>query len=441
MRTGASGDAAVSRWRPHGRVWLILAAAVAVVLVAGGTVLLVHGGGNSPDTVALSTPRYRSDPLAQAKPLADKDIAKHCGVSRATRHTVVPDADKMGKCEWYSLQRGSDGASVHCQLCPSAGGDVKRHLSVSVDASKGNDVTSPIGAAMIDIHQQREQAAVGPVPYRTVTGLGEEAIARYVPSSDGGASVVFRYRNVVVSIGYDGDTTVGKDRRQVPLPKKAALRAALRVATDVAGALGGQVPAKPAFGTLPAGAHALTTVPKTCDAVPRPVVDTLTPDADRTGQTTYRALGAVQALQTVWSIRMVAAHTCTWHSEPSCCTDGDTDHGPTRTLTVTMWATPDDRPGGATRAATRVYRVLHSDARGQHHRFHLLTGPGDEAFEEYLPADGGEDDPTAQVVLRVRNVLAVVQYSGDDDGPSIPRSRAIDGAYTAATAVARSLAT
>lgn len=152
-----------------------------LALAVTGTVLLTSGG--SDDVAPLSIPRTRADPVPTAKPLTDSDIPKDCGVSGVTRKKLVPGAHLLDHCHWYALNKGGKD----CGLCPTSSGDSERGLDVEIDMSDGLNESSPVGRTIMSLAALRRQAAPSSTPFRTVTGLGEQAMARYAPSvSQGG---------------------------------------------------------------------------------------------------------------------------------------------------------------------------------------------------------------------------------------------------------------
>jgi len=418
-----------------------IVAVVAILLVTGLVVLTTSVWSSDGDTDrALATPHTKPDPVPTAKLLTDKDIPEHCGISKATRTKLAPGADDEGDgCRWYSLNAGKDD----CDFCPTAAGDRERVLDVSVQTEKGVNDTSPISQAMQDLDTLQTQAAASSIPFRTVTGLGEEAIARYVPggTQDGG-TIVFRYRNALVTVNYHGRDISGKNRRQRSVPKKEAMDAVLRAAAETAGKLDTDVPSKPKITSPSTGPPALTHVPKPCDAVPETTLDQVAPDADRSGQPGSAFKNAVDSVRHNATMR-----TCTWQTRPTCCADDGSDEGPARNLTVSLVPLPDRSRGSGTREATRVFRTMHRDARyiqtsdKQNNAFRMLTGPGDQAFSTYEIGSDSTADSQARVFFRVRNVLIAVSYSGADDERAISRKQAIDSAYTVAVQVAKSLPT
>lgn len=424
------------RWLPRGvKGWT--AVALVVVLLGVGVPILVRNLGDNGEraAVALMAPRYRADPLAAPELLDKSDLAGNCGVSRATRDELVPQADLMNHCEWYSLT-GVDGGDRNCAFCPARSGDVVRHLRVSLgfNSDESDDDISSIGAAMRNIQHLRSQAAGGTVPFSRVTGLGDEGIARYVPVSNRGATVVFRYRNATVSVGYYGDTTAGKDRHRVLLPKRRALEGALRVAAEVAASLGTQ--ASPKLAGQPSGEAALRDVPKPCDTVPKAVLDTVSHDADRSGRTTYHGPMAP-------FVDTVTDRTCVWTgstTDPN--SDDAIDDRTEQALSVSLATFADnDRTGPGSRTAAHIYRANHYNARHAGHHFHVLAGIGEQAYEEYVPSSGGKDVPSARVVSRAHNVLITVEYFATRErfDEPIDRAKALASAYTVASDVARAM--
>ena len=414
--------------------------AVAILLVTGLVVLTTTVWNSGSDTNrTLATPHTKPDPLPTAKLLTDKDIPDGCGISKATRNKLAPGADNEGDdCRWYSLNAGKDD----CDFCPTAAGDRERVLDVSVQAEDGVNDISPIGQAMASLDTLRFQADNSSVPFRAVTGLGEDAVARYVPgTTQGGGTVIFRYRNAVVTANYHGRDISGKNRRQQQVPKREALHAALRAATDVAAHLGTDVPSKPKITTPPAAPPALTKTPKPCDMVPETTLDQVAPGAHRSGQPGSAFGGTVGFARQNATMR-----TCVWRVTPICCADDGSDEGPERGLAVSVIPLPDRSRSGA-QEATRLFRRMHYDTRyiqtsgQQNNAFRMLTGPGDQAFRTYRIDPDGSDEPVAQVIFRVRNVLVAVEYSGADDERTIPRKQAIDSAYTVAVQAAKSLPT
>lgn len=170
-----------------------------LALAVTGTVLLTSGG--SDDVAPLSIPRTRADPVPTAKPLTDSDIPKDCGVSGVTRKKLVPGAHLLDHCHWYALNKGGKD----CGLCPTSSGDSERGLDVEIDMSDGLNESSPVGRTIMSLAALRRQAAPSSTPFRTVTGLGEQAMARYAPSVSQGGAVQL----APVMIGIDADRIAG----------------------------------------------------------------------------------------------------------------------------------------------------------------------------------------------------------------------------------------
>lgn len=417
---------------PARRTTVALCIVIAILLVTGLIVKLTSG----PDTGehgdrALTAPRTRPDPVPTPKPLTEDDIPKDCGVSPATRTQLVPGDEKAGPCQWYSNRRDTDD----CGSCSTKSGGLDPALEMAVRMSDGDEDVSPIGQAMLSIDTLWTQAAAGSIPFRSVTGLGGEAVARYSPGTDqdGGATVVFRHRNALVTISYRSDSSDGQ------LPEKAALHGALRAAADAAGKLGTDVPSYPRIITPPAGPPALTHVPKPCDAVPETTLDRLVPDANSSRE-------QVPAFGTDIGITgRDVQRTCWWYETSTRHAGDGSREGAARDLVVSVAPFPDLGRGSGTREATRLFHKVHHDARhkqaGAAHpnAFHMLTGPGDQAFGSYETDPRGGTDPAGRVVFRMRNVLVAVQYSGKDGERTISQKQAVNAAYTAAVRVAKSL--
>src|SRR5699024_8465669 len=93
------------------------------------------------------------------------------------------------RCHWYSDHAGTPG----CDVCLGGSGDGERDLTVTIGVARGSDDESPVGQAMGEIQTMRADAAGTSVPYRLVAGLGDEAIARYMPVNAEYTAVVFRF--------------------------------------------------------------------------------------------------------------------------------------------------------------------------------------------------------------------------------------------------------
>ncbi|TDC95577.1 hypothetical protein, partial [Actinomadura sp. 7K507] len=118
-----------------------------------------------------------------------------CGVSPATVGRLVTEPRTMsdghkGECEWSS---GADGVS-------------RRMLTVGLTLSGGTPVRplvgpevgrSPVAAAMRSFRPKWSD-----VTPQAVTGLGDEALAQYSPST--GSTVVVRVGNAKVVVRYSG---------------------------------------------------------------------------------------------------------------------------------------------------------------------------------------------------------------------------------------------
>lgn len=425
---------------------------IAVVLVAGlvavGTVLLTSGGSHPDDgPPPLATPHTRPDPVPAWQPLTDSDIPDDCGVSADTRKKLVPGIGR-GDCRWSAVIDDQDD----CASCPSSSSGYKWVLDVTVDVQDGamGNWNSPFSEAMVSFIGQRKQAASNGDPYRTVRGLGDQAMIRYthghVTETEGGA-VVFRYHNAVVTVTYTGGVIRTADPANTQVSKKAALNGALRAASDVAGALDADAPAKPEITSSPAaGPRALTSLPPPCDMVPRATRNRMVPHAIK-DRAVLAPSGQVSLLFSRSTEQHCARRTA-YGESPS-------RSGPERHLTVTVASFPDQgQPGRGTRNATRVYLLWHHNARhlaGQHRSstFHALTGPGDQAFSRY-GASSAPNTKVARVSFRVRNVLVTVRYAGQNHagsgdsgsgGRPISKKQAIDSAYTVATKTAAALPT
>ena len=404
---------------------------VAILLVVGLLTVSVSGtvsGGH--DGTALATPTTRSDPLPAEKPLTGRLFPGRCGVSTATLDKLVPGAEPDPHCRWSAHD---DDGKANCESCLVASGGRARFLDVDVWAKNGSGEQTPLSEALLTFDETDAKAADSSIPMRRITGLGEEAIARYVPSLvSGGGNVVFRYRNVVVDVTYDGRNPV-KNRRSSQVPKKEAMNGAMRAATDVAKKLGTTVPSDPEFTPRLTGPRALARVPKPCDMVPEATLDQMAEDPTRSEGTVTLPTRLFVNLQHTF-------RTCEWKVEMTCCADDVSKEGAERRLTVSVAPIPDrTRPGSGTRTAARTYRMLHLIARARP-GFHALAGLGEQAFSGYgEPSGTSGDDEEGRVVFRVRNVLVVVSYSGADDERSMPRKRAVDGAYAVAARAAASL--
>ncbi|MEU5879599.1 hypothetical protein [Spirillospora sp. NPDC047279] len=387
--------------------------ALGAVLLAGTLVIFIVP---SSDDEAARLTEGRLTPAAAAAdrvPPAPGEPPSGCGLTKATLEALVPGADRsLEGCTWSSLDDREPGS--------------RRSLRVTQDEGfpRGMPVSSTSDALY----------ALSPDPPERLGGLGDdEALARYtVEGGEGVGEIVFSHRGSLVTVAYKGlDHRFADDSE--PLAEKPARAGALRAAVEVARRLGTR--ASPGPAAPPAATPPVRSVPKPCDSVPRGTLDKVAKGA-------VRSRGQSTLLSTTFG---AAVDSCVWTAG----TPADLPEPETRRwrwLQVTIARVPDREPGGGTAAAARAYLFLHRTARGDFpmtavrevRPFRALAGPGDQAF-------GGvwsQNDAHGRVVFRIRNVVAEVRYSGEDEPPGnalardIPEDTALDGAYTVALAVA-----
>jgi len=379
------------------RVIAALAAAVAVAVVL--TVLVRGGGAGAP----LVAPRYGPDPVPALRTLSAHDLPPRCGVRAATVRRYAPGghagAGRRAHCQWYSLNAGRK----RCGFCPSNGGDRERVLEVVISTGTTPTLGRSAGGDALRALDPAGLVTAG-TPGRTVTGLGDEALYRYSPALDGGATLTFRVGAAVATVTYSGRDFF-THRMPGEVPEKSAKPAVLAAAADVAGALHAR--ARPAFTPAGPGPVPLRHVPRPCDLVPGAVAGRLAAHATRTRAPVPPAIAAAVATQSG-----LAADTCAWDAA--------------RHLSVTLAWRPDRGRTLAVPEATRLYRESHEDARATGVR--ALRDLGDQAYAAY---GAPPDQRTAEVTYRYRDVIVLVTYSGATDAP-LPRATALTGAYTAA---------
>lgn len=439
------------------RVWMIGGAAAVVAALAVALVVVLEPGGDA-SGVRLSTPSYTADPVPKPRTPAEGDVSKRCGVSTATLHTYVPRADDLGhgdesgvvSCEWYSLNNGTRTCPA---LCPAGDGDSDRILEIGITKAEPDAIAdgSPDGDALRALDPASAPLIAAGDPARPVGGLGDEALYHYSPGlsksytprvntdvSTGGALLRFRAGAVVVTVTYSGrDFSDSGPVRQVV--EKQARPAVLAAATDIATAL--HAPAKPAL-TAPAAAALPPPAPRAvrpCELVPDDVVQRLA-----AGATRERPRDSVADSQPPYG---QASDSCEWDAEPTCCLHEDSDHRPERHLTVTVYAESEWRRGIAVAQATRLYLEHHDDARAAaQSAFHAVRGLGDQAYAAYRKIRPVSDTSGGEVTFRYRDLVVVVGYRGADgssaaeeDQHPLAEQTAVNGAYTAATAVLEAL--
>ena len=416
------------------RRWRLAAAAGSLALVLGAVIVVVVGRGTGSGGIA-------DGPLLAAPAAADRvpagrifeKLPRNCGVSDETALRLAPGADRdaekggvfrrggSGDCRWYSL----DDGKAECGWCL---GDFanERVLDVTITLAEGR-TQSPITEAM-DLVSRSEPDAPEPT---VVEGLGEEATARY--SADGateGAVVAFRVGNAVASVEYRGWDDAG-DRRET-IPEKTAMDGALAAAAEAAKSLGAPASPEPSTVKHPV-ARPLGRVPKPCDAVPGDTVDRVARDA-------YRRRGSSMLFPKMLQTGM-SGDTCMWKAE----TSRYADEGRSRTLKVSLAVAEERLPGMGVHTATRQYQGLHRNLRDGKTAgaddltgFTPLAGPGDRAFAVTRSGSGPSGD-VGVVVFQKRNVLVEVTYEGADGGTGLRGRTLVDGAYTVAVAVERTL--
>lgn len=436
------------------RVWLAGGAVVAVVALAV-VLIVVLTGRDDGSGVRLATPSYVADPVPRPKTLAKKDVPKRCGVSAATLRRYAPSADRLGDgdradadCTWYSQ---NNGKSKCPGFCPAGGGDTDRELEVGITPVGGDSAGSgsPDGDALRELDPADADLIAAGDPPRPVGGLGDEALydysaglsKDYLPGlntdvSTGGALLRFRTGAIVVTVTYSGRDFSGSGRvRQVA--EKQARPAVLAAATDIAKAL--HAPAKPAFAAAPAAVPPpAPRAVRPCELVPDDLVKRLA-----AGATRERPPGSVPNPPPPYG---QAADSCEWDAVPTCCLHEDSDHRPARHLTVTVYTESEWRRGMAVAQATRLYLEQHDDARtAALLDFHAVRGLGDQAFAAYGELQRQPGVAGGHVTFRYRDAVVDVDYSGAGDGSVTPdehpldKRTAVNGAYTAATAVLEAL--
>jgi hypothetical protein len=440
-------ESASGRARLDRRVLLGAGAAVTVLVLVLAFLLSrePEGPGAREDlnVGTLATPKAVRDLVPQGPIITTYPAA--CGVPDDTARDLVrgsepggressPFADTSeGHCMWYALNEGDEKGGI---VPDSDRLRKERVLTVDISLSEATSQGSAIGRAIWETHREPVGAGARAVR-RTVTGLGEEAWASYSPALDVGAFVRFRVGNANVSVTYDGWDRTGKDPVRRQIPEQAAVDGALTAAAGIAKNLGVPTPASPGFARPQATSPPIRRLPKPCDTV---TDETLRKVANGA----YRERGGSASIfapaggTTIVGAAGTAEDTCEWTAGTP---TGDTleakDSG--RHLTVVIAMATDPHPGAATHIATREYVMRHHDARGGQ-RFMPVGGLGDQAFTAYGNASGGGSELAGRVVFRLRNVLVVVRYhaNSDDDDPLTP-NEAVNGAYTVALDVARSL--
>lgn len=413
----------------------LLGAAGALLLV--GAVLLavalvrIGDSAGPGEGARLPAPRAVPDPVPDG-PIVTA-MPANCGVSRRTARSLAPgsdpDAEKSGlfreggpgSCMWYSLNDGAE----RCGFCPRSDSHRKeRVLNVDIVRHTGTTGREAVLRAAQELGPAPD-LVVGRNPPRRVTGLGSQAVAYYSAERDTeGAIVTFRYGNAVTRVKYTGWDAPKGDGRQVTIPERIALAGALRAAAEAARGLG--VRADPVVAEPQPGAGLVRRPPKVCDLVRDRTAGLIAPRAERA-----RWVGSAFP-----GVPGVTYDTCEWTSR----TSELADEGAKRLLRVAVGVVGEWRPGMALAVAADAYTRMHMEGRlpTSGEGFTAVAGLGEQAYVLYRREAGGKGQ--ADVVLRYRNVLAEVTYSGTDGPTEIPRTQAVGAAYTAALDVAAALA-
>lgn len=379
------------RARPRAAVAVALAVACAAALAIWyplrGETSREHLGRGP-----YATPRTAPDRV----PPTLTELPKGCGLTEADLDALVPGGEPSGgPCRWRSSGRE------------------RRELAIS-DSAWPNTDRLPVGTT-------EDLSAYGDTPPRPVAGLGDSALA-YVDSTaaGNGGRIVLVVRDAVFTVAYTAEgagpemLTSGALRAASAFARKAAAPAAPKLGEPVRGRL---TPARP---------------PEACGAV----------SAKALGRTVGRPLTRKSgAAEKIGAVPELVGSGCLWQTEAE---------GGERALGVTVYASPEREPGSGAATAARAMRMLHRGARGDKgplgltsslnpSNFQPIAGLGDQAFGVYA-----ETRSEGRVFFRKRNLVVLVQYSGHDEdedeaAAALPVATAINGAYTVARDVERSL--
>jgi hypothetical protein len=448
-------------------------AAVAIALVVLLSTALVPGD-DAPETRpgarkdlmlgSLATPKTVQDPVPKG-PMISK-IPKACGVAAKTARELVPGSDAGGRerglfantdpghCRWYALNDGEERRG----FVPNTPALRKeRVLYVDIALNEASALASAVGSAMESVRTEKTRIGrVDPAatnlpgaPRPVVSGLGEEAWLRYSPAVDEGATAGFRVGNAYVTVQYTGWDRKGDDPVQRQVPEDAAVAGVLKAAAGVAKNIGVQTPSTPSVApqgspraaaqggqTPPAAGRAIRRPPRPCDAVsPETLV--------KVANGAYRERGGSSQLGGFG----LTSDTCDWSAQTATYDSGEDVPDSQRTLEVTIGVATDPQLGAV--LATREYLRMHLNARdskpddtlNQQRGFVALGGLGEQAFAAYGKFPQGGSQAPGRVVFRLRNVVVQVVYhdGGENDEAPLGKDEAINGAYTVALDVLRSL--
>ncbi|TDC58666.1 hypothetical protein E1281_00735 [Actinomadura sp. KC345] len=369
-------------------VAFVISIALVVVTPAPGSLDRLAAPPAGPD-------RVPEGPIIEAVP-------EGCGVSPATVGRLVAESRTMmrgpdGECSWSS---GADGVS-------------RRMLSVNVILSEGTAAgpmtaqaagRAPVAAAMRSFGPRWSD-----VTTRAVTGLGDEALAQFSPST--GSTVVTRVGNAKVIVRY---SDVGP-----PMPEETARSGAFTAAAEVVGRLGVRTPSRPAI--APAAPRSPgREIPDLCGAVSERTLHRLVKGEE---YSSGRESGEGEL-----AVKGADRRGCTWMSME-------------QVLTVSAAVVPGTELSDGTRLAVREYEMRHDDARAEdtlsvHDRkiFRPVTGLGDQAFAAHVPGV-----VPGLIVFRDGELLVQVTYEENDERHPLSGKHAVRGAYAAAQEVAEAL--
>ncbi|WP_143219646.1 hypothetical protein [Actinomadura sp. CNU-125] len=416
------------------------------MLVLGAAIAVAGGSGAGPGAGPGGSGGIADGPFLKPPMGADRvpagrtvsEIPDDCGVSEATAARLAPGADPdpekggvfreggPGRCQWYSL----DDGKAKCDWCT---GDFKneRVLDVEINLARG-ERQAPITEAMQWVGTGGPGLTQVLGPAKIVEGLGEEAVAHYSAATDmEGASVAFRVGNAVVSVRYRGWDAVRGEQRTIS--EKVATEGAFAAAAEAAKSLG--TSARPVVSEVRRPvAPPLRKVPKPCDTVPAATVDKVARDGDK-------RRGRPVLLATIPAAG-ISYDGCAWNAGSS----PYAETGASRTLTVSIGIAEERVPGAGASTAARQFEGLYRNQRigrsptvDTFTGFQPLAGPGDGAFAVTMGGRGTWEGEVGLVVFRKGNVLVEVAYKGRDGATQLRGNGLIDGAYTVAVAVERSL--
>ena len=385
-RAGGGDDDAV--------VFAFLAAfAISIVLV------VVTPAPGSLD--GLPDPPAGPDPVPAGRIV--EAVPEGCGVSPDTVGRLVAEPRRMtrgaeGTCSWSS---GADGPS-------------RRMLSVNVVLSEGRAAHPAAGPAAGRSPVAAAMKSFGPrwsdVPTRAVTGLGDEALAQYSPST--GSTVVARAGNAKIIVRYSGG--LGP-----PIAEETARSGAFGAAAEVVDGLGGRAPSRPAVAPAPRRSPGRE-IPDLCGTLSERTLHRLV-KGESSSSGPESGKGAL-------AIENADRRGCSWTSME-------------RELTVSAAVVSGSALADGTRLAVREYEMRHDDARAEdtlsvHDRkiFDPVTGLGEQAFAAHVPGV-----VPGLVVFRDGDLLVQVTYEEGDRRHPLSGENAVRGAYAAAREVAEAL--